>query len=98
VDAMLALDPIELTRKLVAADTINQPSDEEWSARHLAQILSAAGFDVKVQRFGERRFNLVATLVGEAEMAHKTDEYWRVDRLLEAVDLHRDILTDRVAQ
>lgn len=61
---MLAPDPIELTRKLVASDTINPPGDEEWSARYLAQILSAADFDVKLQRFGERRFNLVAKLAG----------------------------------
>jgi succinyl-diaminopimelate desuccinylase len=61
---MPALDPIELTRKLVAFDTINPPGDEEWCARYLTQTLSAAGFDVNLQRFGERRFNLVAKLAG----------------------------------
>jgi succinyl-diaminopimelate desuccinylase len=35
---------------------------------------------------------------GEPEMAHKTDEYCRVDRLVEAVDLYREILTDWVAR
>jgi succinyl-diaminopimelate desuccinylase len=61
---MPLLDPIELTRALVSFDTINPPGDEEASARYLAKILAAAGFEVNLQRFGERRFNLVAKVAG----------------------------------
>ncbi|SAK80523.1 M20 family metallopeptidase [Caballeronia ptereochthonis] len=63
---MTFLDPVALTRELVAFQSVNPPGDEEACARHLAGLLARIGFEVTLHGFGERRFNLVARLAGTA--------------------------------
>ncbi|KPW90366.1 MULTISPECIES: M20 family metallopeptidase [Pseudomonas syringae group] len=58
-------DPIALTRALLAFQTLNPPGDEEACAAFLAEQLIRHGYRCELQRFGERRFNLVAWLDGE---------------------------------
>ncbi|WP_346399157.1 M20 family metallopeptidase [Pseudomonas syringae] len=58
-------DPIALTRALLAFQTLNPPGDEEACAAFLAEQLTRHGFVCELQRFGERRFNLVAWLEGD---------------------------------
>jgi succinyl-diaminopimelate desuccinylase len=64
---MTSVDPIALTRQLVAFPSVNPPGDEEACARHLAGLLQGFGFETTLHAFGERRFNLVATLAGSAD-------------------------------
>ncbi|MFP6558955.1 M20 family metallopeptidase [Paraburkholderia sp. B3] len=64
---MTAIDPVVLTRELVAFESVNPPGDEEACARHLAGVLRGLGFDVSLHAFGARRLNLVARLAGDAE-------------------------------
>ncbi|HTJ92996.1 MAG TPA: M20 family metallopeptidase [Pararobbsia sp.] len=61
---MPRLDPIALTRELVALPSANPPGDEEACARRLGALLKDLGFDVTLHTFGERRFNLIAQLAG----------------------------------
>lgn len=61
---MAHVDPIALTRQLVAFASVNPPGDEEACARCLAGLLDELGFDTALHAFGERRFNLVAKLAG----------------------------------
>ncbi|CAM2157627.1 succinyl-diaminopimelate desuccinylase [Pararobbsia alpina] len=61
---MNTLDPVALTRELIALPSANPPGDEEACARYLATLLEKLGFDVVLHTFGERRFNLIARLVG----------------------------------
>ena len=63
---MQAIDPVELTRQLVGFTSANPPGDEEDCARFLAQLLEQAGFAVQLHSFGERRFNLLARIAGQA--------------------------------
>ncbi|NDL65160.1 M20 family metallopeptidase [Acerihabitans arboris] len=55
---------ISLTRALLRFDTINPPGDESLCMAFLADYLQQHGFSIHLQRFGERRFNLVARLAG----------------------------------
>lgn len=55
---------ILLTRALLRFNTINPPGDESQCMEFLADYLQQQGFHIHLQRFGERRFNLVAHLVG----------------------------------
>lgn len=57
---MTTLDVVELTRALVAQDTINPPGNEERCANYLAGLLEPAGFEVETLSFEEGRANLVA--------------------------------------
>lgn len=57
-------DPVTLTQKLVRFNSINPPGDEEACARFLMTLLDELGFQTVLHRFGERRFNLIATLPG----------------------------------
>ncbi|PTW63435.1 acetylornithine deacetylase [Breoghania corrubedonensis] len=63
------MDVIELTRCLVAFDTINPPGGEAEAMRFVAGLLGEAGFDCREITQGEGRCNLVATrgLAGEAK-------------------------------
>ncbi|MGI4855599.1 MAG: M20 family metallopeptidase [Janthinobacterium lividum] len=61
---MPLLDPVALTQSLVRFDSVNPPGDEEACARFLMTVLDELGFRTVLHRFGERRFNLVATLAG----------------------------------
>jgi succinyl-diaminopimelate desuccinylase len=55
-------DPVELTRRLVAFDTVNPPGNERACAEFLADLLGDGGFDVALHALGPDRANLVATL------------------------------------
>jgi succinyl-diaminopimelate desuccinylase len=59
-------DVIALTRALLSFNTINPPGDEVECLSWLASFLRDTGFEVKLQHFGERRCNLIATLAGSA--------------------------------
>ncbi|MDX2159060.1 MAG: M20 family metallopeptidase [Hyphomicrobiaceae bacterium] len=57
-------DPIALTRELIRFRTINPPGEEEACARHLGQLLEAAGFRCDYLAMGAGRANLVARIGG----------------------------------
>jgi succinyl-diaminopimelate desuccinylase len=59
---MTKIDPIELTRRLVAFDTVNPPGNERPCLDYLANILSNVGFDITMLPFGTGRDNMVARL------------------------------------
>lgn len=61
------LDPVVLTRTLVAVDTINPPGDERPCAEHLGRLLEDVGFTVSYHEFAERRTSLVARIGGSSE-------------------------------
>ncbi len=61
------LDPVALTRTLVAFDTINPPGDERPCAEHLGRLLEDVGFTVSYHEFAERRTSLVARIGGSSE-------------------------------
>lgn len=63
------MDAVALTQELVRIPSVNPPGDEEACARFLAELLGSAGFEVRLQTFGERRFNLVADLPGTSGAA-----------------------------
>ena len=56
---------VELTRELVAIQTVNPPGEEEKAASLLAARLSEAGFDVSAHEFAPGRTSLVARLAGD---------------------------------
>ncbi len=60
-----SLDPVTLTQKLLAFDTINPPGHEADCAGYLGDLLREAGFRVAYHEFGEGRTSLVARLGGE---------------------------------
>ncbi len=53
-------DPVELTRLLVAFDTINPPGQERACAQFLADLLTGAGFDCTLHLLDDRRASRVA--------------------------------------
>jgi succinyl-diaminopimelate desuccinylase len=53
-------DVVELTRELVAIQTVNPPGEEEKAASLLAARLEAAGFSVQAHDFAPGRMSLVA--------------------------------------
>jgi succinyl-diaminopimelate desuccinylase len=55
-------DPVELTRRLVAFNTVNPPGNERTCAEFLADMLANGGFDVALHALAPDRANLVATL------------------------------------
>lgn len=55
-----AVDVIDLTRKLIAFNTINPPGNEESCARYVGELLIKHGFDVSYHAFSERRTSVVA--------------------------------------
>lgn len=64
-----ALDPVELTRELIAFDTVNPPGQEKRCARFLADILALAGFDTTLREFEPDRANLIANWRGSGHGA-----------------------------
>jgi succinyl-diaminopimelate desuccinylase len=64
MNADTAYDPVALTQTLVRMNTINQDGrgNEAACSRHLAGLLSAAGFACRLADFGERRTSLVARI------------------------------------
>lgn len=55
-------DPVDLTRRLVAFDTINPPGREKACAEFLAGLLSEAGFACTLHALDDGRASLVARL------------------------------------
>src|ERR1700687_878312 len=55
-----AVDIIELTRQLVAFNTINPPGNEDSCARLVGSLLSEAGFAVTYHELEEQRTSVVA--------------------------------------
>ena len=60
-------DVAELTRHLVAMDTINPPGNEHQCSSYLASLLEDAGYQVDVTEFASGRSNVVARLGGEKD-------------------------------
>lgn len=58
------LDPVELTRRLIAFDTINPPGRERACAEFLKDLLLSAGFKTSLIAMGADRANLIATRAG----------------------------------
>jgi len=61
-------DPVELTRTLVAFDTINPPGNERPCAEYLGKLLDAAGFAVSYHEFDDTRTSLVARIGGSNDV------------------------------
>lgn len=61
------LSSVTLTQELVQFNTINPPGAERPCAEHLAALLEAAGFAVKLLSFGEGRAQLIARIGGKAD-------------------------------
>lgn len=53
-------DPVDLTRRLVAFDTVNPPGRERACVEFLAGLLSEAGFDCALHPLDDERASLVA--------------------------------------
>lgn len=57
---MAVAEVIELTRELIALDTVNPPGNEAPAARLVGKLLEANGFDVDYIPYGEKRLHVVA--------------------------------------
>ena len=55
-----SIDPVALTQRLIAFDTVNPPGQEEPCARLLAELLAQAGFKVELVPLSEGRASLLA--------------------------------------
>ncbi len=62
-----SLDPVELTRTLVAFNTINPPGNERPCAEYLGRLLEEGGFSVTYHEFADRRTSLVARIGGSPD-------------------------------
>src|SRR6476620_6096919 len=62
---MMQIDPIALSRELVAFNTINPPGQELSCIRHLERILADAGLETSVHAFAPDRANLIARIGGK---------------------------------
>src|ERR1700712_354465 len=60
----MLIDPIQLSRELIAFNTINPPGQEISCIEHLEKILRAVGFDTLVDTFAPGRANLIAKIGG----------------------------------
>ncbi|HEY8337477.1 MAG TPA: M20 family metallopeptidase [Tardiphaga sp.] len=60
----MIIDPIALSRELIALNTINPPGQELVCIQHLEAVLHAAGFATEVHAFGTDRANLIARIGG----------------------------------
>lgn len=57
-------EALELTRQLLAFDTINPPGNERACAEHLGELLARGGFEVSYHEFAPRRASVVARIGG----------------------------------
>jgi succinyl-diaminopimelate desuccinylase len=62
-----SLDPVELTRTLVAFNTINPPGNERPCAEHLGRLLENGGFSISYHEFADTRTSLVARIGGSSD-------------------------------
>lgn len=60
----MSIDPIQLSRELVAFNTINPPGQELACIRHLDAILAGAGLETTIHAFAPDRANLIARIGG----------------------------------
>src|SRR4051812_14412163 len=60
----MAIDPVELSRELIAFNTVNPPGNELDCITHLEKILAGAGLETSLQNFAPDRANLVARTKG----------------------------------
>src|ERR1700710_1171448 len=60
----MRIDPIELSRELIAFNTINPPGNELSCIRHLQGILAGAGLETSLHHFAPDRANLIARIGG----------------------------------
>lgn len=60
----MPIDPIVLSRELIAFNTVNPPGQELACIQHLERILSATGLETSIQTFAPDRANLVARIRG----------------------------------
>ncbi|MGQ0681743.1 M20 family metallopeptidase [Bradyrhizobium sp.] len=60
----MPIDPIELSRELIAFNTINPPGNELGCIRHLEKLLAGAGLETSLQEFAPDRANLIARIGG----------------------------------
>ncbi len=58
------LNPLTLTRELLALNTVNPPGNERDCAEFLGKLLEEGGFDVRYFEFDDKRTSLVASLDG----------------------------------
>lgn len=61
----MPIDPVELSRELIAFNTINPPGNELGCIQHLEKILAGAGLETSVQNFAPDRANLIARVGGD---------------------------------
>jgi succinyl-diaminopimelate desuccinylase len=64
---IMSIDPIALSRELIAFNTINPPGNELSCIAHLEKILAGAGFETSVRSFAPDRANLIATVGGAGD-------------------------------
>src|SRR3954454_16096050 len=60
----MTIDAVELSRELIAFNTINPPGNELACIRHLEKILAGAGLKTSLQNFAPDRANLIARIGG----------------------------------
>jgi len=58
------MDVLDLTRRLIAFNTVNPPGNERPCALYLAGLLEEMGLEVRTYEFADTRTSLVATLGG----------------------------------
>lgn len=59
-----SVSPLDLTRDLLAFNTINPPGQEQECARYLSTLLESVGFQVRYYEFAPQRTTVVARLNG----------------------------------
>lgn len=64
---MEAVNPISLTRRLLACNTINPPGIERNCAKFLSGLLEDRGFKVRLTEFAENRTSVIACLADDLE-------------------------------
>ncbi len=86
----MRIDPVALSRELIAFNTINPPGQELSCIRHLERILADAGLETSVYVFAPDRANLIARLgagsatpplcfTGHVDTVPLGNAAWRVD-------------------
>lgn len=60
-------NPIDLTRNLLAFNTMNPPGQEQECAKYLASLLESVGFQVRCYEFAPQRTTIVARLSGMSD-------------------------------
>lgn len=60
------VEPLALTRNLLAFNTINPPGQEQECAKYLSSLLESVGFQVRCYEFAPQRTTVLARLVGES--------------------------------